>query len=152
LIHFARKVPSVPVQRRMNLAPLVEVRQAANPRPSWCAIFAKAYGFVAAARPELRRAYLSFPRPHLYEHPINTASVAVARRYGDEDAVFFGPLRAPETQGLLELDAHLRRFKEEPLESIGLFRRVLRTSRLPRPLRRALWWFGLNVSGRKRAK
>jgi hypothetical protein len=152
LIHFARKVPSVPVQRRMNLAPLIEVRQAAQPRPSWCAIFAKAYGFVAATRPELRRAYLAFPRPHLYEHPVNVASVAVERRYGDEDAVFFGHLRSPENQGLLELDAHLRRLKEEPLENFGLFRRVLRTSRLPRPLRRALWWFGLNVSGCKRAK
>jgi hypothetical protein len=152
LIHFARKVPTVPVQRRMNLAALLEVRRAAHPRPSWCAIFAKAYGFVAAARPELRRAYLPFPRPHLYEHPVSVASVAVERRYGDEDAVFFGHLRSPERQGLLEIDAHLRRFKEEPLESIGLFRRVLRTSRLPRPLRRALWWLGLNVSGRKRAK
>src|SRR3954454_10923594 len=29
---------------------------------------------------------------------------------------------------------------------------MLRTSRLPRPLRRALWWVCLNVSGRKRAK
>jgi hypothetical protein len=152
LLHFARKVPTVPVQRRMNLAPLLAVRQAAQPRPSWCAIFTKAYAFVAAARPELRRAYLAFPRPHLYEHPINVASVAVERRYGDEEAVFFGHLRGPEKQGLLELDGHLRRFKEEPLESIGLFRRVLRTSRLPRPLRRALWWFGLNVSGAKRAK
>jgi hypothetical protein len=152
LVHFARKVPTVPVQRRMNLAPLVAVRQAAQPRPSWCAIFTKAYAFVAAARPELRRAYLSFPWPHLYEHPISVASVAVERDYGGEQAVFFGHLRSPEQQGLLELDAHLRQLKEAPIESVGLFRRVLYTSRLPRPLRRALWWIGLNVSGSKRAK
>jgi hypothetical protein len=152
LVHFARKVPSVPVQRRMNLAPLAAVRQAAHPRPSWCAIFTKAYAFVCAARPELRRAYLAFPRPHLYEHPENVASVAVERSYRDEDAIFFGHLRSPEQQGLLELDGHLRRYKEDPIESFGLFRRVLWTTRLPRPLRRFLWWFGLNVSGRKRAK
>src|SRR5438128_10978349 len=76
LVHFAHKVPSVPVQRRMNLGPLLAARQEADPRPSWCALFTKAYGMVAAATPELRRAYLSFPRPHLYEHPINVASIA----------------------------------------------------------------------------
>jgi len=152
LLHFAQKVPSVPVQRRMNLAPLVEVRAAASPRPSWCAIFTKAYAAVAAARPELRRAYLCFPWPHLYEHPESIASIAVGRQLGDEDAVFFGHLRSPEKRGLLELDDHLHRLKEAPIESIGVFRRVLKTSRLPRPLRRFLWWFGLNVSGRKRAK
>src|SRR5207244_4159169 len=60
LIHLARQVPSVPVQRRMNLARLVELRQAAQPRPSWCAIFTKAYAFVNAGCPELRRAYVSW--------------------------------------------------------------------------------------------
>jgi hypothetical protein len=100
----------------------------------------------------LRQAYLRFPWPHLYEHPESIASVAVERRLGDEYAVFFGHLRSPEKRGLLDLDDQLRRLKEAPIESIGLFRRVLKTSRLPRPLRRFLWWFGLNVSGRKRAK
>jgi hypothetical protein len=152
LLHFARKIPSVPVERRMDLSRVVAARVAAWPRPSWCAIFTKAYAAVAANRPELRRAYLSFPRPHLYEHPESIASVAVERRFGEEDAVFFGHLRGPNNQGLLDLDAHLRRLKEEPIEKIGLFRRVLKTTRWPRPLRRLLWWFGLNVSGNKRAK
>ena len=115
LVHFARQVPSVPVQRRMNLAPVVAARQLAEPRPSWCTIFTKAYGYVAAACPELRRSYLSFPCPHLYEHPINVASIAVERRLGDKDAVFFAHLRRPETRGLSELDTELRRFKEQPV-------------------------------------
>src|SRR5262249_43433057 len=46
----------------------------------------------------------------------------------------------------------LDRFKTAPIESIGLFRRILKTSRLPRPLRRFLWWFGLNGSGARRAR
>src|SRR5713226_8952981 len=92
LVHFAHKVPTVPVERRMCLAEVAAARQAARPRPSWCAVFTKAYACVAAARPELRRAYLSFPTPHLYEHPLNVASVAVERRFGDEDAVFFAHL------------------------------------------------------------
>jgi hypothetical protein len=150
-LHFARQIPSVPVQRRMHLGELVAVRNSAEPRPSWCAIFTKAYAFISAAYPQLRRAYLSFPWPHLYEHPINVASVAVERRVGDEDAVLFAHLNQPEKQPLTEIDARLRQHKEGPLEAIGGLRRQLRTARLPLPLRRSLWWAGLNLWGRKRA-
>jgi hypothetical protein len=151
LLHFAHRVPTVPVQRRMNVAAVVEARSAATPRPSWAAIFTKAYGFVCAARPELRRCYLSFPRPHLYEHPTSVASVAVERRFGDEDAVLFGHVTAADTHSLEEVDRRLKAFKELPLERVGAFRHALRISGLPRPLRRLAWWFGMNVSGRKRA-
>jgi hypothetical protein len=150
-LHFAKKIPSVPVQRRMNLHELVTARAELSVRPSWCAIFTKAYAMVARERAPLRRAYLSFPRPHLYEHPINVISVAVERRYGDEDGVFFAPLRQPEEHTLPELEARLRELKEKPVEKFGSFRRGLYISRLPRPLRRFVWWVGLNVFGRKRA-
>ena len=152
LVHFAQRVPSVPVQRVMQLASLVSARQRATPSPSWCAIFTKAYALVASAYPELRRAYLSFPQPHLYEHPINVASIAVERRFRDEDAVFFIHLKNPEKLTLQELDGQLRRAKEQPIEQISSFRRVLLVSRVPWPLRRLIWWTGLNVSGRKRAQ
>jgi hypothetical protein len=152
LMHFAQKIPTVPVQRRMKLGAVVAARAVAAPRPSWCSIFTKAYGFVAAARPELRRSYLSFPWPHLYEHSVNVATVAVERRFGDEGAVLFAPIRQPEEQALPDLDARIRRLKERPLEEVGAFRRALGISRLPRPLRRLLWWIGLNVSGRQRAR
>jgi hypothetical protein len=150
-LHFARQIPSVPVQRRMRLGEVLAARAAAGARPSWCAVFTKAYAFVTDAWPQLRRAYLSFPWPHLYQHPINMTSVAVERRLGDEDAVLFVPVREPEKLALTEIDARLRRAKEQPLESCGAFRRLLFISRLPRPLRRLAWWVGLNVSGRKRA-
>lgn len=150
-LHFARQIPSVPVQRRMRLGEVVAARAASGVRPSWCAIFLKAYGFVTAASPVLRRSYLSFPRPRLYEHPINVASVAIERPYGGEEAVFFAHIRQPETLSLVEIDRRLRRFKDEPLESFGDFRRILLINRFPRPLRRLLWWIGLNVWGRKRA-
>jgi hypothetical protein len=151
LLHFARKVPSVPVQRRMNLAALVSARQAALPRPSWVSIFTKAFGLVASRWPELRRAYLAFPVPRLYEHPLSIAAIAVERRVADDTAVFFGKLRCPEERGLLEIDERLHVLKEKPIEEIGSFRQVLFLSRLPGPVRRLLWWIGLNVWGRKRA-
>jgi hypothetical protein len=150
-LHFARQVPSVPVQRRMHLGKVAAARAAADPAPSWCALFTKAYSFVTAAMPPLRRAYLAFPRPHLYEHPINVVSVAVERKFGDEDAVFFAHLRQPEALSLAEIDTRLRGFKQQPLESIGAYRRILLLYRFPQPLRRLLWWIGLNVWGRKRA-
>jgi len=82
-------VPTVPVERRMHLAAVAAARQKAEPRPSWCAIFTKALGFVGAARPELRRAYMSFPWAHLYEHPETVASIAFERQLGDADVVLF---------------------------------------------------------------
>ena len=151
MLHYARKVPTVPVQRSINVAALRDARRQIDGPPSWCVIFTKAYALVTARFPELRCAYLSFPRPYLYEHPFSIASVAVERQYQDENGVFFVHLRGPENQTLTALEDHLRRFKEEPLERIGLYRRALHFSRLPRPLRRFAWWFGLNSSGPKRA-
>ena len=152
LLHFAHKVPTVPVQRRMNIAPLLAAREASPNRPSWCAIFTKAYGIVCAARPELRRAFLNYPWPHLYEHPSSIASIAVERRYRDENAVFFVHMRGPERLALHQLDAYLKECKERPVESIGSFRRALWVARLPRPGRRFLWWCVLNWMGYKRAR
>jgi hypothetical protein len=150
-LHYARQIPSIPVQRRMHLGEVAAARAAASARPSWAAVFIKAYAFVTDAWPQLRRAYMSFPWPHLYQHPINMTSVAIERHFGDEEAVLFIHLRQPERLSLLEIDARLQQGKEAPLESIGSFRRVLLISRLPRPLRRLVWWVGLSVSGRKRA-
>jgi len=151
LMHFARQVPTVPVQRRMNLRAVVRARSAAQPRPSWVGIFTKAFALVAARWPELRRAHLSFPVPRLYEHPVSIATIAVERTFGDERAVFFGKLRSPDERGLPEIDQRLQALKEHPIEEIGAFRHALFLSRFPWPLRRLLWWIGLNVWGRKRA-
>jgi hypothetical protein len=151
-MHFARKIPTVPVQRRIDVGQVRSLRQELPRRPSWCVLFTKAYAQVCAEMPELRRSYLSFPRPRLYEHAYNVASVAIERQYQGENAVFFAHLRSPEQQGLGALDDHLHRFQHEPIADIGLFRRALFMSRLPRFLRRFLWWFGLNSSGAKRAK
>ncbi|MGE3809505.1 MAG: hypothetical protein AB7K24_32985 [Gemmataceae bacterium] len=152
LMWASRGMPIVAAERRMQLGAVAQARQAASPRPGWCALFLKAYGLVAARSPVLRRAYCTFPYPHLYEHPINVASVSVARTYADEDAVFFGHIRTPDRQTLVDIDGHLRRYQSEPVEAVPIFRRMLKISRVPLPLRRWLWWLGLNGSGRRRAQ
>src|SRR5262249_2813235 len=152
LLHFARQVPSVPVQRRMNLRPAVEARSQCQPRPSWVAVFAKAYSLVAAEMPQLRQTYLGFPFPRLYEHPESVATVAIARDYHGEESLFFAQLRAPDCQTLAALNGHLRHFKAAPLRDVSAFRQALRYGRLWRPLRRLAWWYGLNGSGPRRAR
>ena len=98
---------------------------------------------AAWPRPELRRTYITFPWAHLYEHPVNVASVAVERRLPDgEDAVLLGQsvrqawksMRGPD-----QIDTFLQECKERPIERIGTFRRALRVSRYPWIIRRMLW-------------
>jgi hypothetical protein len=152
LLYFAQKVPTVPVERRIDVGAVLAARSQLDNRPSWAAIFTRAYGLVAREFPALRRYYLGFPWPHLYEFPFSIASVAIEREWNGENAVFFAHLRSPETQSIATLDHALRGFKERPVEEFGLFRRALQIAKYPRLLRRFVWWYGLNVGGPKRGK
>jgi hypothetical protein len=95
---------------------------------------------------------MPFPKPRLYEHPYNIASVAVERSYRGECEVFFGHIRAPETQSLVALQEHLRNYKESPVEQVSLYRRALRVGRFPLPVRRLMWRYALHLSGPGRAR
>ncbi|GIW79616.1 MAG: hypothetical protein KatS3mg105_1423 [Gemmatales bacterium] len=152
LMHASRQVPLVTAERRMGLQSVSLVRKRASPRVGWCAIFIKAYARVAQLLPELRRSYMSCPWPHLYEHPESVASVAVERRIAGELGVLFGRIRGPEQQSLLDIQRHLQGYKEKPIEEVSAYRQMLRISSLPWPFRRALWWYGLNISGWRRCK
>ncbi len=100
----------------------------------------------------MRSAYFSFPWGHIGEYESQIASVIVDRRVGDEDVIFLAPLVRPEEQSLQALDAHLRRYKEEPVETFRAFREAMLIGRLPGVLRRFLWWLSLNVLPRRRAR
>ena len=69
LMRFSIGVPRVTVQRQMNLGPLLRARKALQTKPSWTVIFLKGYALLAEETPELRRAYVKFPWPQLYEYP-----------------------------------------------------------------------------------
>jgi hypothetical protein len=152
LLHFARKVPTVPVQRVMSLGRLRLARASAGRPVSWTAIFLKAFAAVAREFPQLRQAYLGFPFAHLYEHPHSVGGVTVEREHHGEQAVFMATVGRPEDKTLTELDERLRALREAPIEGVVRYRRALRMGRLPRPLRRLLWWLGLNVSGDLRSR
>jgi len=152
VMHISRGMPVFVADRRLNLAVAVAARRAlANP-PSWPAIFAKAYSLAAARMPELRRSYQPFPWSHLFEVDVSVASVAVAREFEGEAAVFFGLLHAPDRQTLAQLTAHLHDFKTKPVGDVRPFARLIRYTRYPKPIRRLIWWVGMNLTGKHRAK
>jgi hypothetical protein len=149
LLHFARAVPSLPVQRRMRLAAVVDARRACTTRPQWSAIFIKAYALVSREFPTLRRAYVKLPCPQLYEYPTATASIMIEREFEGEPALFSLLLKDPAAMPLAQLASRITHATSAPVESIKDFRRALQVVGLPRPLRRLIWWIGLNI-GRQR--
>ena len=152
LVHFAQRIPSAPVSRTMDLSALAGPRTRHGSRPSWACIFMKAYALVGAANPPLRRSYLEFPWPRLYEHPWMNCALAIERSYRGEDGVFVGLFRAPEQQTLAQIQKSVEWYKNETLEKVGFYRMALRFSQAPTPIRRLFWWSTLNVSGYKRCK
>lgn len=146
MLRFADCIPTVPVQRRMNLTAVRQAREAAANRPGWPALFIKAYARVAATMPELRRAYITLPWAHLCEYPVSVATVAVEREYEDEKAVFFGRIVNPAELPLPDLHSRVQNLAEAPIEEIKPFRKMLWMGRLPGPIRRTLLWLGLNMS------
>ena len=151
LMHFSRKAPCVAVEKRMDLARLVAARQACSVRPSWTALFAKAFAMVARDVPQLRQAYMLFPWPRLYEHGKSIVSINVERQWGAERVVVLARIRSPENRPIADLDAILRDYKDKPLEQLSSFGRDMSVARLPWLLRRLLWWGALNVFGRRRS-
>ena len=150
-LHFAAGIPTVPVQRRLHLRPAIDARATLADRPSWTAIFVKAFAVVSAEVPELRRAYLKLPWPHLHERDTPAASVMVERDLDGEKAVLVGRVKDPAALSLADLTARLRELAERPVEEVTDFRRSLRLARWPRPVRRLLMWLGLNL-GSERAR
>jgi hypothetical protein len=150
LMHFSEKVPSVAIQRRINLSAVIAARRQLEPRPGWAGMFARAFGLLGRDYPVLRRCFLSFPWPHLYEHPHSVVALNVERRLRDEDIVLQALIRAPENRGLFEIDDLVRHHKDAPLDEVRVFRRSMAMARIPWPLRRFVWWFSLNVLGKLR--
>ena len=149
LLYFARGIPTVPVQKRMSLGPLVAARAACGERPRWTAIFTKAYALLAQEVPELRRAYVKIPWAHLYEYPTSKANIIIERDYRGEPSLCPVSIKDPAHRSVGDIGRQIQHATTAPLEEIKDFRRWMRFARLPLPLRRTLWWIGLNI-GRQR--
>lgn len=152
LAAFSHSVPIVGGEMVLNVKTCAQARRSAVKAPSWSACLTKAFGMASARIPELRRSHLTFPIARLYEHPESVAAIAVNREFEGEAAVFLGLMQGPERLSLAGVDFKLREFREKPFEELGCYRRLIRTSRFPLPVRRLLWWYGLCISGKQKSK
>jgi hypothetical protein len=150
LMHASIRVPFVSLTRPLNVRQLLEARAQAAQPPGWAAIFVKAFALVAKDQPVLRTLYAKWPWPSFYELPRSVAMVAIARVEDGQDCVLPQKVPAPDELPLAEIDARIRHAKDAPIGEVPAFRKILRVTRLPLPLRRLMWLIGLNF-GRQRA-
>src|SRR5205823_2779051 len=121
-LHASMRVPLVSVQKTMDLPALVAARHAAQPRPSWCSMFTKAFATVVAATPELRRAFLAFPFERLYQSSDIVADIAVECELADERAVVRVPIKRPDSRSLLDIDRRIALCKGDPVKELSCYR------------------------------
>ena len=150
LMRASIRVPFVSLRRNLDIHQLLEAHELAAQPPGWAAIFVKAFCLVAKDQPVLRTLYVKWPWPHFYELPRSVGMVAVARIEDGEDCVLPQKVGTADELPLTEVDALIRHAKDAPVEQVPAFRKILRTTRLPLPLRRLFWAVGLNF-GRQRA-
>jgi hypothetical protein len=150
LMRASIRVPFVSLTRPLNVRQLLEARALATQPPGWAAIFVKAFSLVAREVPALRTLYAKWPWPSFYELPRSVAMIAIARVEHGQDCVLPQKVPAADTLPLTEIDAQIRHARDAPLGEVPAFRKILRVTRLPLPLRRLFWVVGLNF-GRQRA-
>ena len=150
LLRFHKDVPLCAHDRRMHLTSLAEARDNSAVRISWPALFLKAYGIVAQEFPELRQIWYRWPWAHLYQHPVNVATLTVQRHFLGEPWLFWGRIADPETLPLIELQRRIDWFRNGDVKAV--FGKQVQLARLPTLVRRAVWWWNLNVATKNRAK
>jgi hypothetical protein len=150
LMHASIRVPFVSLRRPLNVRLLLEARALTAQPIGWAAIFVKAFALVAKDQPTLRTLYAKWPWPSFYELPRSIAMVAIARIEEGQDCVLPQKIAAADTLPLTQIDAQIRHAKQAPIDEVPAFRKILRVTSLPLPLRRLFWSVGLNF-GRQRA-
>jgi len=150
LMKFSIVVPRVTVQRQMNIGPLLRARTAQHVKPSWTVLFLRGYALLSQETPELRRAYVKFPWPQLYEYPVSVASIAHEREHDGERAVLLSRIKDPEHRSITELEELIQGARSRPVMEVKEFRQALSFARTPALFRRLTMWLGLNI-GRQRA-
>lgn len=133
-------VPFVSLSRPLDVRAVAAARSGASHSPGWAAIFVKAFALAARDQPILRTLYSYWPWPHLYELPRCAAMVAIARVEHGEECILMERVSGADGMALADIDAQLWRAKQAPLHEVGSFRRIMKITRLPLPLRRLGWW------------
>lgn len=135
---LASGIARVDVSRRVAFHDVMAARAQLQPPPSWTAIFVKAFAIVAAEVPELRRVYMPYPWPHLYEYTSSTACVMHERQIDGDIGVLPVRVHEPNMLALHEIDSTIRRTVEAPIDHTKFHRKLIAVARLPLLLRRAI--------------
>lgn len=151
MLHYSHRVPVVAAERILRVRSVIEARKKAGLAVSWSAMMVKTMAIVSERLPEMRRAYLPYPWPRIYEAPHSVASIIIDREFEGEHATLMAPVLHPERLALVALDDKLDRLKHAPFHEIGAYRRLIRNTKFPLPIRRLLWAIGLYGAGYFRA-
>jgi hypothetical protein len=150
IVHLAQRMPIARVEIAMELSELAACRQAACPRISWTAVFLKAYGCVTAQSEVLRQSFMKWPWAHVYQHERTVAMLAMHREHEGRARLCWGRFVDPGERRLVEIQQQLDQYQIKPVREA--FRKQVRLSGWPWPLRRLAWWLTINGSGRVRAR
>ncbi len=151
IIRASQSVPSFPLYRSMQLGGLSHARKACASRIAWSTLFARAYGLVCEQLPELRELFVRYPSKHLYRHPHSIGSLSVHRTDdAGNERLIWGRWTNPESTPLVMLQQQLDQFMYAPISEV--FGEGLMLERRSAIVRRLVWWWVTNCSGRQRAK
>jgi hypothetical protein len=145
VMRYAIAVPGVPTERVMELGAVIAARNAVSYRPAWAGIFAKACALTAREFPELRRAYVKWPWPHLYEYPDSIATITINREHNGEACVLPLVMMDPASMPIHIIDAVINKHVQSPVTEVRAFRRAMAIGKLPGILRRPMMWAGYNM-------
>lgn len=149
LMWFNQDIPLCAHDRRMELGEVAAAREACKVRVGWPVLFLKAFAFVAREFPELRQTWYRWPWAHLYQHPCSVGSLTVQREIAGEPWLFWGLISSPDCKPLDAIQQQVDHFRDGEIRVV--FRRQRRLSKLPTLIRRAIWWWNLNIATKKRA-
>lgn len=145
IMRLAATVPGVPVERLMDLSAVIAARRALSNRPPWVGIFAKAMALTAQELPELRRTFMKWPWPHLYEYGDSVAAITIDREYRGEPCVAVRIIKEVASLPLDVIAGMIHDAKKLPMEQFPEFKRAMTIARLPGILRRPAMWLAYNL-------
>jgi len=151
VIRIACKMPMAALAGDYEAPMVAKFRRRTHPKISWNVLYLKAYAIVCAQNPELRRAYVSFPWGHMYEHDRTVGMMTIAREHEGEERLFFARFNSPEQESLADLQEHYDHYRTAPIKEIKQFRHQIAFAHTPKLIRRFAWWFMFNLWPQKRA-
>jgi hypothetical protein len=105
---------------------------------------------MAAESDVFRQMFFRWPIANVYQHDTTVLMMAIGREFRGEDWVFWGRFINPETNSLQDIQQQLKKYQTGNVKRV--FRQQYQLSGMPGLVRKACWWWNLNISGRSRAR